>query len=70
MSLPVFNCSKFRSQWDLQLFLQVKKKTKILQIIQIKKIIIKSNWHQIKPEQNKLSYTSSKRYATSPHAIR
>ena len=37
MSLPVFICPIFRSQWDLQLLLQVKKKTKILQIIQLKK---------------------------------
>ena len=36
MSLTVFNYPKFRSQWDLQLLLQVKKKTIILQIIQTK----------------------------------
>ena len=47
MSLPVFNCPKFRSQWDLQLLLQVKKKTKILQIIQIKK------YNKIKPASDK-----------------
>ena len=61
MSLPVFICPKLRSQWDLQFLSQVKKKTKILQIIQIKKIITKSNWHQIKHEQNKISYTLLKR---------
>ena len=36
MSSPVFNYPKFRSQWDLQLLLQVKKQTKNIQIIQMK----------------------------------
>ena len=35
MSLPVFNCPKFRSQWDLQLLLQFKKQTKNIQTIQM-----------------------------------
>ena len=38
MSLPLFNCPKFRSQWDLQLQLQVKKQRKNIQIIQMETI--------------------------------
>ena len=38
MSLPVFNCPNIRNQSDLQLLLQVKIKTKILQITQTETI--------------------------------
>ena len=65
MSLPLFNCPKFRSQWDLQLLLQVKEKKKILQIMQIKnhnKIILASD--KTRTKKTKLYFI--KKHGISP----
>ena len=65
MSLGVFNCPKFRSQWYLQLLLQLKSKQKTFKLYKWKQVLTKSNWQQRKHKQNNLNYISLKTWDQS-----